>query len=247
MNGMNASLKSKPRVGLIVPSVQSVTEPLFNKIHGDSFDFLTARVRLTGGKIEHLIAMEKTIPDAVMSLVEADVDRLVYCCTASGAISGKEHEMALSHEIQREFHVPVLTTMMSCLEAFKSISANSVAIVAPNIAPINDKEREYIEQNGFRVLSDAGFNMEDGRLFSFIPTEEIEAFALKHWNDQADVLFMSCMNWQATKVMFEVQDRIGKPVVTSHAATLWQIYCTLKEETGYLDYLALIQDKVKKS
>ena len=58
-----------------------------------------------------------------------------------------------------------------------------------------------------------------------MPPEEIFRFALDAWEESgqdADGLFVSCMNFDAMAAAQALEDAIGKPVVTSHSATLWR-------------------------
>ena len=43
------------------------------------------------------------------------------------------------------------------------------------------------------------------------------------YGDEADGLFISCMNHDGMAAAQELEDKIGKPVVTSHSATLWRV------------------------
>ena len=42
------------------------------------------------------------------------------------------------------------------------------------------------------------------------------------WDDTADALFISCMNLDGIAAAQALEERIGKPVITSHTATLWR-------------------------
>ena len=58
--------------------------------------------------------------------------------------------------------------------------------------------------------------------FARVTPEEILQFSLDAWDDSADGLFISCMNFDALPAVQALEDQIGKPVVTSHSATLWR-------------------------
>lgn len=227
----------KPRIGLIVPSVQSVTEPLFNRILGEEFDFLAHRMRLAGGKVEDLIAMEKGIPDAVIALQDAGAELLVYCCAGSGAIQGKEKELELCRRVEAEFSIPMISTMDCCVQAFRSLGAEKITMVGPNTPEVGHTEVVYIEKEGFRVVRHYGFGIEDGRLFSRIDRETIKEKAIANWDEQSDTMFIACMNWHATDVIGNIHRQIGKHVVTSHSATMWKIYCMQRTEIPYSDFV----------
>ncbi len=238
-----STTKKKPRVGLLIPSVQTVTEPLFHHVLGDEFDFIANKVRLHGGRVEDMMDMESDIASAVDELMDAEVDLLVYCCTVSGAIQGREKEEQRCECITKATSVPMTSTMLSCVRALNSLSAKKISLISPSIAEKNHIEKDYFSENGFEVVNIYGFGIVDGSKFSLIPPEDIREKALENWDSSADAMFISCMNWRAFDVQFDIQCGIGKPVVASHAATLWSIYSILRDVTNYAEFMETLQKK----
>ena len=81
------------------------------------------------------------------------------------------------------------------------------------------------KEAGIEALSTQGMGLETAEGFAAVPPQEIYDFPLNAWKnyaDEADGLFISCMNYE-----------IGKPVVTSHSATLWRVL-SQAGETGPL-------------
>lgn len=230
---MSESESTKFRVGLIVPSVQVVTEPLYYEVAGDRLEFFTTRLYLQGSGVQDLIAMEESLPRAIQELGSARVDVLAYCCTGSGAIRGYEQERELCRQVEDETGIPMVTTMLSVVDALREVGAQRIALASPYTEEINRAEISYFAQNGFEIVSDVGQNIKDGFVFSQVTPQEIAKFALKHWDSRADALFMSCMNWQAMRIVAEVESQIGKPVVTSHSATLWNMMRALNEKSSW--------------
>lgn len=217
----------KPRVGLIVPSLQVVTEPLYYEVAGDQCEFLTTRLHLKGAGLQDYFEMDESLPRAVRELSTARVDILASCCTASGAIRGYEQERSLCARVQRQTKIPMVATMLSVVEALRFLRAQRIMLVSPYSEEVNEVERSYLARNGFEVVAEVGQGITDGFAMSEVSPEEIARFALDHWDDQADALFMSCMNWRAMRAIPVIEPQIGRPVVTSHNATLWNVLRTL--------------------
>ena len=62
--------------------------------------------------------------------------------------------------------------------------------------------------------------------FAAVPPYEIFDFPLNAWKDyadEADGLFISCVNYDGMATAAALEDEIGKPVVISHSATLWRV------------------------
>ena len=137
----------------------------------------------------------------------------------------------------------MITTMLSCVDALKSAKAKKLVVVMPNAKEVAAVELNYLARDGFQILSFYGFGLVDGRQFPDVSPAEIQQKTLESWNADADAVFLSCMNWHASETVIELQAKIGKPVITSHLATLWSSYIKLQEEMQYTDFLDKIQVK----
>lgn len=216
-------VSEKVKVGLIMPALQVVTEPLYYEIASKECEFFTTRLYLGGTNVNNYEKMEKLLPRAVQEIASAQVDIMAYCCTASGAILGYEEDQHSCRQFELETKIPMVTTMISVVDALRFLKAKKIVLLSPYIEIVNKLEIDYFKKNGFEVLNDAGQGIVDGSAISRVDPKEITAFAMDNWDDKADAIFMSCMNWQAIRSVEEIEQKIGKPVITSHSATLWKV------------------------
>jgi len=215
------STSARPRIGLILPSVQVVTEPLFNEIAGATCDFVATRLPLEGTGVADLIEMESSLPGAVKQLASAHVDIMVSCCTVSGAVKGYDGDRELCGRFEADTRIPMTTTMLSVVDALRHAGSRTLTVVTPYPDELNVVERTYLENNGFRVLAEAGQGIGDGYQISGVAPEVILEFARANWHPDSDALFLSCMNWPAARAVGRLQSEVSDTVVTSHTATLW--------------------------
>ena len=213
----------KVKVGLIMPALQVVTEPLYYEIAGKECEFFTTRLYLGGTNVNNYQEMEKLLPRAVKELESAQVDIMAYCCTASGAILGYEQAQQNCRKFEQETKIQMTTTMISVVDALRHLKAKKIVLLSPYIDIVNKVEIDFFENNGFEVIKDAGQGIVDGSAISRVNPKEIAAFAMENWDSKADALFLSCMNWHAIRSVSKIEQKIGKPVITSHSATLWKI------------------------
>ena len=68
-----------------------------------------------------------------------------------------------------------------------------------------------------------GMGLEKGQEYAKVTPADIMRFSLDAWDETADGLFISCMNFDAMPTIQALEERLGKPVVTSHSATLWRV------------------------
>ncbi|WP_342743062.1 hypothetical protein [Pseudonocardia ammonioxydans] len=207
-----------PRVGLVLPSVQVITEPLFARAMPE-IDFLATRVALCGTAIADLEAMEEQFPRAVDDLVAARVDLLVSCCTASGALRGREADELACAEVTARTGTPMTTTMLAVVEQLQELGARRLTVITPYPPALDAIEHQYLRDNGFEVLAAAGQSTSDGFAISLADPADIAELARRTWDPTSDALLLICMNWPAYAATAALED-LGAPVVTSHGATL---------------------------
>lgn len=218
MEGLNW----RARIGLIVTSGQLVTEPRFNQAAPSGVTFHTTRMLNRGGGIEGLIEMEKHAMRGVEELSTARVNALAYCCTVSGALRGLEGDREFCREIEDKWGFPATSTMLAAVEALQHLGIRKVVVTSPYVDSHHDSERDYLAEAGIEAIVMKGMGYTSGKEFTAVPPEEIYRFSLEAWDDSADGLFVSCMNFDGIAAAQALEDAIGKPVITSHSVTLWR-------------------------
>lgn len=213
----------RPRVGVVLPSVQVVTEPLFARAAGADFDFVATRVALEGTSTADLEAMESRLPRAIDDLAAARVDLLVSCCAASGALRGREADERACAEVSSRTGIPMTTTMLSIVARLRELRVRRLTVVTPYPPELDEVEHRYLSDNGFTVTAAAGQGIVDGFEISCSTTAGIVDLARRTWHPDSDALLLSCMNWPTHEAVSMLERMLGVPVVSSHGATLWNI------------------------
>src|SRR5262249_45366383 len=77
--------------------------------------------------------------------------------------------------------------------------------------------------SGFEVVASRGLNFQDAREAAKMTPEEIEEIAAKQDSAEANGIFLSCANVRAVEATAAVARRLGKPVMTSNAAVMWDL------------------------
>ena len=215
-------LEWKAKIGLVVVSSSTVCEGRYPRVAPRDVGFFTSRMLLSGGGLEGLEAMECNAGRAMEELASVPVDVIAYCCTVSGALRGVEGDRAFCQDMTQRWGIPVASTMLAATEAMHHLDMRRVVVTSPYPDDHHVAERVYLEQTGIEAISMQGMGFEKGQEFAQVTPEEIFNFSMDAWDDSADGLFISCMNFDAMPAVQALEDKIGKPVVTSHSATLWR-------------------------
>ena len=244
--GLLDGLDTKATIGLVVVSASRVSELRYPRV-SPGVAFLTSRMMLGGDHgLEALLEMEKNSSRAIEELASAGVDSIAYCCTVSGAQRGVEKDREFCEQMEREFGVPVASTMLAASEALRLLDIRRVVLTSPYPHSYHEAETRYLAEAGIETVHASGMGFERAAEFAAVTPGEIYRFALDAWQQSgqdADGLFVSCMNFDAMAAAQALEDAIGKPVVTSHSATLWRALALAGIEEPVPGYGRLLSER----
>ena len=213
---------SRARIGLIVPSPNTVAETEFWRMAPDGVTIHTTRMLLAEKSKDPLKAMEAYLPRVLEELRGLEVDVVAYGCTASALKT--PHEQTRD-EIAGELERPTVTTMGSVLAAFEAFGVKRVAVGSPYTDDINHAERLYFERQGLTVTVDEGVMLFEaqkrGRHMNLVPPDAVEGLAESIDSPEADAIFLSCSDMATLGSLDRLEDKLGKPVISSAQATFW--------------------------
>ncbi|MCX8202871.1 MAG: aspartate/glutamate racemase family protein [Nitrososphaeria archaeon] len=216
------------RVGLIVPSSNTTMEPEFCEALRGLASVHTARVLLEHVNVAELETMEDEALREARKLTTAEVDLIVYGCTSGSFVKGGKQYLEIEERIEEETGIPCVATSGAVVRALKHVGAKRVSLITPYIREITELEKSFLEANGF-VTVNAYYasiikNTEIGR----IPDEEVVKWTASNVSLDSDAVFISCTNLKMFRALRAIEERTGKPVVSSNSATLWNVLQRLK-------------------
>jgi maleate isomerase len=127
------------------------------------------------------------------------------------------------------------------IEALKELGTRRVSVVTPYLDSINERMAEFLQGNGFEVVSIAGQQIVPNIEIGAQTPEAILAFAKENLDPSADAYFLSCTNWRAFEVVEQLEQESGKPVVTSNQATIWAAFRALGLREPISSYGSLLR------
>lgn len=233
-------LEWKAKIGLVVVSSSTVCEGRYPRVVPRDVGFFTSRMLLSGKGLQGLEAMESNAARAMEELASVPVDAIAYCCTVSGALRGREGDCNFCRDMTQRWGIPVTSTMLAATQAMRHLGLRRVVVTSPYPDSHHEAEGIYLEQSGIEAISMRGMGLEKGQDFARVKPEEVLQFSLAAWDDSADGLFISCMNFDAMPAVQALEERLGKPVVTSHTATLWRALALAGSADPILGYGCLL-------
>lgn len=213
----------RARIGLVVPSVNTVMEPWAARTVPAGVGVFTARMFITPDTTrETLIEMDRTDgKGALRQLSSLFPHVMAYGCTASSIVQGLDYDQHLRDEMTETYGVPSTTAAHAILTALATVGAKRVSIVSPYTQAVDEAEHRYFESAGLEVVGGACLGISDGFQLAAPEPAQLYELGLKGWDARADALVISCLNTRSHTVIDALENAIGKPVVTSTQATLW--------------------------
>ena len=213
----------RARIGIIVPSVNTVMEPWAARTVPDGVSLHFSRMYLPAGTTKAaLVEMDRTDgKSAVRQLTSIHPHAIAYGCTASSIVQGLDYDRHLRGEIEETTHVPSTTAAHAIISGLQAVGAKSVSIVSPYTAEVDAAEHRYFESAGFQVLGGAFLSIVDGFRLAEPEPGTLYELGLRGCDARADALVISCLNTRSHMVIEALEQALGKPVITSTQATLW--------------------------
>ena len=215
----------RARLGVVLPSVNTVVEPWFNSVLPADVTLHATRMLLSDEltaqalrKMDHEEGME-----AVTRIKSCRPSAVAYCCTASSVVQGLAYDAQLQAALEARAGVPCFTAVGALVEALRALDVRKISIASPYTDAIDHAEKELFEAAGFKVCGAANLGIADSFELASPTARDITELAARAWSDDSDALLISCLNLNSQQVVDMLERQLGKPVVTSTTATLWKL------------------------
>ena len=169
-------------------------------------------------------ALEADLAAAMASLQAARMDVIAYGCTAGSMVSPLH---ILTDRMQEMAGVPCAATAPALVLAARFLGLRRVAVATPYCERLNRHEAHFLQSHGLAVAGIRGLGIGAGGPHEYaeiaqVPEREVFDHALASWQEGADGMIISCTDFASLRSIPALEERIGKPVISSNTATLWR-------------------------
>ena len=176
------------------------------------------------GEAEGMEARARAYVDALdvpaREIGRASPSVVILAHTASSYVNGFAREPALAERIAALCRAPVVTAAGAVRAALLALGVKRLALGTPYPESIMALGRAYWPEAGFEVVSHGRL----GDIPDIYATTEAQARDLARAVDrpEADAVLLSGTGMPTVGVLAQLERELGKPVVSSNQAALWQ-------------------------
>ena len=212
---------SRARLGFILMSTDLAAESDFFDISPKDVAIHITRLKTDDYTTNETLSKHIEFMADAASRIQPDTkpDVISYSCTSGSIVIGEDK---IKEEIKKgaPYAIP-MTLVTGVVDALRELKVKNLVVGTPYLDEINTKEAEFLINKGFSVLNIQGLNLTKGIEFGTVTPEYWIKFALEINEAAADAIFLSCGGIRSTEVIDRIEQKVGKPVITSNQAQMW--------------------------
>lgn len=217
------------KIGVIYPASGGLDQEFWKFIPEGSTLFLT---RLTAGSgiVEKLTVealTEMTEGDELDRLADqmriADADSIAFAETSATFLKGKGFDIQVAQRISEAAGgIPTTTTSTAIIEALKVLKVTRPAIACPYPRRISELFKKFLGDYGFEVVNMKVLELSNSPETKTQPPEVAYRLGKDADVNRADSIVIPCTDFRTAEIIQNLEDDLGKPVVTANQATMWK-------------------------
>jgi maleate isomerase len=231
-----SSTRPTYRIGQIVPSsnvtMETEVPALFRRReqhHPERFTFHSSRMRMTEVTAEKLAAMDGESDRCAVELSDARVDVLGYACLVAIMSAGpgyhRTSEARLGGRVaDNGAPAPIVTSAGALINGLRILGARRAVVITPYLPELTRVVVDYIEAEGVQVLDQVALGVCDNLEVAAQDQRNLVDIARRLDRPDADAIVLSaCVQMPSLDVIQEVEDELGKPVISAAVCTAHQM------------------------
>ena len=211
----------RARLGFILMSTDLAAEADFFDMAPDGVAVHITRLKTEDYTTNETLSRHIEHMADAASRIQPDTnpDVISYSCTSGSIVIGEER---IYEEIRKGAPwAQPMCLVTGVIDALNELGVKRLVVGTPYLDEINTAEAEFLLGKGFEVLDIQGLNLETGIEFGQVTPAYWKQFAIEIDRPDADAVFLSCGGIRSLEVAEEIEQTIGKPVITSNQAQFW--------------------------
>ncbi|MDF2117228.1 hypothetical protein PY365_16720 [Roseiarcaceae bacterium H3SJ34-1] len=211
----------RARIGFIIPTSNRLVEPqMQHYLPSDVVPHFT-RIGMTNSHKAPLDQLLPRILHASSMLAEAKCNVTVLQCTGTSMSGGVDAEKKVIAEIEHATGRPAISAASAVTSALGALGASRLVFVSETKQHGHEAKLRYLREMGYDIVADKAAGLSGSDEWCTMPPRFWFDQAVALRRNDADAYFISCANIHSLPVIRELEQELGRPVVTSNQASLW--------------------------
>jgi len=211
----------RARIGFVlIPNEQTIEHEMIRALPEGVGAFFSRATMPREISAESLAQLKDTIAETARRILADDgIDVVCFACTSGTVSVGEAASIA---ELNKGAPGAKATTMAGAVrKALGAMGARRIVIGTPYLDSLNAHMARFFAGAGFEIADIQGLQIRHDYHIVRVTPDYIVEFAEAIDRPDADAMVISCGALRSMEVVDEIERRIGKPVITSNQAVLW--------------------------
>ncbi len=218
---------NKLRVGMIVPSLNTIAEDDFRMFCPADVAYHVHRVRLRkeNGRVpmEGLVRAYLEALDDATYLQDMSPAAIAFNCTGASVAYGVDGDVRLAEKMTAKLGIPATNTMVAIKQALRAVGAEQVLHLCPFTDEFSKIERDSLLASGVTIHQTVSLELTDAKVAAKMEPEQIVETVKQKLDGSTKAILLSCANVRAFEAADALEHELGMPVITSNQAMLWAV------------------------
>jgi len=225
---MPDALGYRAKLGVLVPSTNTIVEPDFYAMAPPGVTLHTARIFVPSARMDDDASFENLIAQvgeatsrAIADVVTCEPEYLVLGMSSESFWNGREGNAALQRRVQALSGLRLATGASAIERALAVLGVRRISILSP-YQPIADaKMRTFIESCGHEVAAVKSLRCASAVSIAHVDEPTLRRALLDLNGPDVDAIVQMGTNLSMLRLADEAERWLGKPVISINAATFW--------------------------
>src|SRR5262245_2562709 len=219
--------KWRARIGYLSPSVFEIPSD-WSRILPPEFTLVTTGLTVRAHTTEEFDRALRDLESALSVFVAEEVDIVILAGITLATQRGLAGERNVLDSLSQRLQLPVFSVMSANVAALRHLQARKVVIATAYLERINQLLQRYFTDAGFEVAGMKGLDVATPVEQAKLPADASYkiASALFREHQDADAVLIHG-RWSSLNHIEQLEREIGRPAVSSVAASLWWILTVL--------------------
>ncbi len=211
----------RAKIGFILLATEQTIQDDVMELRPDGVGMHFARAPIADSiTVSTLMAQAGDLAHAASTLLpDGSLDVICYACTSASLVIG---ETRVNQELRAGSPGARPTSIITgVIRALRALGVTRLAVTTPYLDEINDLEADYLTRAGFEIAAIQGLNLEKDSDMVKVRPAFIADYAAQLDSGDIEAIFISCGALRSMEIVDDLEQRLGKPVICSNQAMIW--------------------------